>query len=99
MSEAQDRQVVRDAEQALDALFERYADADPADQWLLKPAITKASEELLAARLALFKDGVLSKPGDIEKLGRIKQEIDSAADAQALLMSAMKLAAFLGAFA
>ena len=62
MSEARDLQVVKDAERALDLLFDKYVEAEPADQWLLKPAISKASEELLTARLALFREGVLTKP-------------------------------------
>ncbi len=99
MSDAQDRKVVKDAENALDVLFEKYEEASPADKWLLKPAIKKAAEELLAARLALFKEGHLTTQEDVEKLALIEQEINNAANAQALIMSALKLAAFFGAFA
>ncbi|MCP4992602.1 MAG: hypothetical protein GY934_02270 [Gammaproteobacteria bacterium] len=99
MSEAQDRKIVKDAENSLDVLFERYGEATPADKWILKPALVKASEELLTARLALFKDGVLTTQDDINMLAEIEGEIENAADTQALIMSAIKLAAFLGAFA
>lgn len=99
MSEAHDLQAVREAERALDSLFDKYVEADPADQWILKPAISKASEELLTARLALFKEGVLTKPEDLQQLQAIKNEIDDAADTQAVIMCTLKLAAFLGMFA
>ena len=99
MSEAHDLKVVKDAERALDSLFDKYVELDPADQWLLKPAISKASEELLTARLALFKEGVLTKPEDLQQLQTIKNEIDNAANTQAIIMCALKLAAFLGMFA
>lgn len=98
MSEVQDRKAIKDAEAILDELFDKYAEASPAGQWLLKPAIEKASEELLHARLALFKDGVLTTPKDVEELEEIKKAIDSAADTQAFIMVALRLAAFLGAF-
>ncbi|PSW05652.1 hypothetical protein [Photobacterium lipolyticum] len=99
MSDIQDLKFIKDSEKALDALFDKYAEAEPSDKWVLKPAIKAASEELLTARLALFKDGVLTTRDDINKLKEIRQEIDNAADTQALIMSALKLAAFLGVFA
>ena len=99
MSEAHDLQTVKEAESALDLLFDKYVAAEPADQWLLKPVISKASEELLTARLALFKEGVLTKPEDLQQLQAIKDEIDGAADIQSIIMGALKLAAFLGMFA
>ncbi len=99
MSDAQDRKVVKDAENALDVLFEKYEEATPADKWLLKPAISKASEELLAVRLALFKEGQITTQEDVDNLAAIGAEIDNAANAQDLIMSALRLAAFLGVFA
>jgi len=99
MSDIQDRKVVKDAENSLDVLFEKYEEATLADKWLLKPAIKKASEELLVARLALFKNGQLTTQEDVDKLAEIRDEINNAANAQALIMSALKLAAFLGVFA
>ena len=99
MAEDRDRNYVMLAEAALNALFDQYASANPADKWNLKPAITKAAEELLKARLALFKEGVLTTPDDIERLKALKSEIDNAADAQAAILSAIKLAAMLGVFA
>lgn len=98
MAEDQDRNYVRLAEAALDALFDQYASASPADKWNLKPAITKAAEELLNARLALFKEGVLTTADDIVRLKALKAEIDKAADTQATILSAIKLAAMLGVF-
>lgn len=99
MADDQDRDYVRLAESALDSLFDRYAVATPAQKWNLKPAITKAAEELLNARLALFKEGTLTTPADIQALKDLKSEIDGAADAQAAILGAVKLAAMLGVFA
>lgn len=99
MAEDQDRNFVRLAEAALSSLYDQYAGASPADKWNLKPAITKAAEELLNARLALFKEGVLTTPEDIERLKALKVEIDGAANTQATILSAIKLAAMLGVFA
>ena len=99
MADAQDRKIVKDAENALDVLFEKYEEAEPADKWLLKPAIKKASEELLYARLALFKEGQLSNQQDVVDLAAIEKDIVNAANAQSLIMSALKLAAFLAVFA
>jgi hypothetical protein len=98
MADEQDRTYVKEAEAALDALFEKYAVAGPADKWVLKPAITKAAEDLLSARLALFKEGTLTTPADLEELQKLRAEIDAAADVQAAVLTAVKLAALLGAF-
>ncbi|TJZ67449.1 hypothetical protein [Chitiniphilus eburneus] len=98
MADIQDREYVRLAEAALDALFDQYAAAGPADKWQLKPAITKATEELLSARLALFKEGVLTTPADLDAIRQLKQDIDRAADIQTSILAAVKLAAMLGAF-
>lgn len=99
MADDPDREYVRLAEATLDALFDQYARASPAEKWNLKPAITKAAEELLKARLALFKEGTLITPADMEQLKALKAEIESAADVQATILSAIKLAALLGVFA
>lgn len=76
----------------------RFDPLSSAEKWDLKPAIQKASEEMLNARLALFKEGILTTPDDIEKLKKLKAEIDGAADTQAMILSAIKLAALLGVF-
>ena len=98
MADDQDRAYVKEAEAALSALYDKYAAAKPGDQWVLRPAIAKAADEMLAARMALFKEGTLIKPGDMDKLRQLKRDIDNAADAQQLVMFAIKLAATLGAF-
>jgi len=99
MADDQDRAYVRLAETELDTLFDQYASATPAEKWHIKPAITKAAESLLVARLALFKEGTLITPEDMTSLVALKAEIESAADAQATILSAIKLAALLGVFA
>lgn len=99
MADDQDREYVRLAETSLDTLFDQYASAKPADKWNLKPAITKAAESLLDARLALFKEGTLVTSEDMAQLKKLQSEIDAAADAQATILSAIKLAALLGVFA
>ncbi|WP_027149966.1 hypothetical protein [Methylobacter tundripaludum] len=99
MADDQDHNYVKLAEDVLNALYDQYAGASPAEKWNLKPAITKAAEEMLNARLALFKEGVLTTPDDVEKLRELKIEIDNAADIQATILSAIKLAAMLGVFA
>ncbi|MCA3002969.1 MAG: hypothetical protein ACK5RJ_14220 [Burkholderiales bacterium] len=99
MADEQDRNYVRIAEAALDTLFDKYASATPAEKWHLKPAITKAAEVLLDARLALFKEGTLISAADLQQLTDLKAEIDAAADTQATILLAIKLAALLGAFA
>jgi len=99
MADAQDRAYVRQAEAALDKLFDQYAAATPADKWMLKPAITKAAEAMLDARLALFREGTLVTAADVAALQQLKAEIDAAADTQAAILSAIKLAALLGVFA
>ncbi|GAB3257064.1 hypothetical protein [Chitinimonas naiadis] len=95
----QDREYVRQAEAALDGLFDQYVAADPAGKWQLKPAISKAAEELLQARLALFNEGTLTTAADLERMQQIRKEIDKAADTQAAVLAAVKLAAMLGVFA
>ncbi len=99
MPEINDLQTVKEAESALDLLFDQYVVATPGEQWIMEPAITQASEKLLTARLSLFKEGVLTTPEDLQTLDSIKKEIEDAADTQALIMGALKLAAFLGMFA
>ncbi len=99
MADDRDVSYVKNAEEALDGLYEKYAAADDAGKFILKPAIAKAAAELLNARLALFKEGTLTTAEDFEKLMDVKNQIDKAADAQAGVLAAIKLAALLGVFA
>lgn len=99
MADDLDREYVRLAEAELNALFDQYSRASPADKWYIQPAITKAAESLLDARLALFREGTLITQEDMTSLLNLKSEIESAADAQATILSAIKLAALLSVFA
>lgn len=98
-NESQDLLYVEEAESILGLLFRRYANSDEADQFLLEPIISKAADELLAARLRLFRRGALTTPDDLAELKLLKQSIDNAADFQSIVIAALKLAAYLGAFA
>lgn len=99
VNESQDLLYVEEAESILGLLFRRYANSDEADQFLLEPIISKAADELLAARLRLFRRGALTTPDDLAKLKLLKRSIDNAADFQSIVIAALKLAAYLGAFA
>lgn len=94
-----DYSFVTKAEQLLNSLFEKYYEADDADRWLLRPAISKAADDLLVARLSLFKEGVLTDEDDIVQLEQLQAGIDRAADIQSIAMAALRLAAILGKFA
>jgi hypothetical protein len=98
-NESQDLLYVEEAESILGLLFRRYANSDEADQFLLEPIISKAADELLAARLRLFRRGALTTPDELAKLKSLKGSIDNAADFQSIVIAALKLAAYLGAFA
>ncbi|QDF29308.1 hypothetical protein [Halarcobacter anaerophilus] len=98
MSEQQDLILVEKADKVLQQLYNRYEEADEADKWMMEPSILKAREALLNARLALFKQGVITTSEDLQKLDKIKEEIDNAANTQALIMTAAKFAVFLSTF-
>ena len=98
-NESQDLLYVEEAESILGLLCRRYAHSDEADQFLLEPIISKAADELLAARLRLFKRGTLTTPDDMARLRSLKRSIDNAAEFQSIVVAALKLAAYLGAFA
>ena len=93
-----DLQTVRDAENALDALFENFFRLSPGDRPGVRPAIDQASRSLLAARLVLLRSGVLTTAGDFTTLAKIKREIDAAGTAQDIILAAIRLAGFLGGF-
>jgi len=99
MADEQDREYVKVAEDTVSVLFDKYANAKPAEKLDLKPALRAASHDMLHARLALFKQGTLTKPEDMVQLRALKAQIEAAADAQAIALLALKLAARLGAFA
>lgn len=99
VNESQDLLYVEEAESVLRLLFRCYQNSDEADQFLLKPIISKAADELLAARLRLFKRGVLTTSDDLAKLRSLRVSIDNAAEFQSIVIAALKLAAYLGAFA
>ncbi|MBE9030151.1 hypothetical protein IQ266_10460 [filamentous cyanobacterium LEGE 11480] len=99
VAESRDIQVVDESEIALGQLFDKFVQASPGEQWVLQPAIEKVSAELAGARFRLFQSDVLVKETDLVLLNQIREEIDKAADNQTLIMSALKLAAFLGVFA
>ena len=93
-----DLQTVRNAENALDALFERFFALPVGNRPGVRPAIDQASRVLLEARLALLRTGVLTTDNDLTTLTAIKQQIDNAGTAQDIILAAIRLAGFLGGF-
>lgn len=99
MSTDRDREYIRLAESELDILFDKYSNATPGEKWQLKPAIEKAADTLLTARLSLFKEGVLTTDEDMNNLIALKERIESSANVQSTILAAIQLAALLGVFA
>ena len=95
MTDEQDREFLQEAQAALDNLYDKFHQADSATRWELRPQIEQAVTKLSEVRMALLKEGTLTKPEDLDRLRTIKQEIESAADKQAMVVAAARMIAVL----
>ena len=65
----------------------------------LKPVRDEAFDKYSMARLKLLKDGVITDQKDVDEMKALRGEIERAADVQALIIAAGRLAIFLGKLA
>lgn len=100
MNEADtDIQTIQEAYQALSMIDVQYKLADPADQPALKDKRDQAFSAYSLARLHLLESQVTTTRNDLRKMKRIKAEVESAADTQALLAAMVKFAVFMARLA
>ena len=98
-----DEMVLEDAKEAAFALDKAYRravldyDLDRIEQ--LKPKLDEAYDTYSQARLNLLEEGVVATDEDVAEMHRIRAEIDQAATTQALVMGAVRFAAFISKFA
>lgn len=98
-----DEIVLEDAKETAFALDKAYRrailDADLDRMTELKPKVDEAYDRYSQARLKLLEQGVLATKEDISEMRLIRAEIDQAATTQALVVGAIKFAAFIAKFA
>ena len=80
-------------------LLDAYFLAGPEDRWQLRPAIKKANQELLEARLNLLTNLTTVSESDILQLVDLRAQIEQASAAQGLVQVALRLAQILAAIA
>lgn len=89
---------VREAGDAVATIEMRYRMADINGKAALRDAKQAAWDAYLEAKEKLIADGDLCSDNDLVDMIRIRSEIQTAADQQALLSSAVKLAGILRKF-
>jgi hypothetical protein len=93
-----DAKALKAAADALTEIDMRYRAASIDDKEDLKPARDAAFDAYSTARLTLLDDGVVATDADVAELERIRGEIATAAQTQALVIGAGRLVAALAKF-
>jgi hypothetical protein len=87
-------QVLRTAAAVMSDLDIRYMEADFDGKVQLKPELDKATLAFSKLRLKLLQNAVLCKPGDVQNMQTLRQEIGKASSMTTLLQVAVRISSF-----
>lgn len=95
----QDKQFLDAAEQALTAAWDRFHSAQDSDKPLLQPQVEMAYQRWLDIRMRLLEPETISTAADVAEARALRDEINAAADNQALIMALVRFVGLLTKFA
>jgi hypothetical protein len=90
-----DTQMLKEMGDAVVALQIKYRNSPLAERMALKPALEKLLSDYANYQLRLLKEGVITSQEDLDKMANLKQEIDQAAEKEAMLKVIGKTIAFI----
>ena len=90
-----DSVVLKVASEAMTAIDLQHRAATFPDKLVLGPERDRAFSAYLAARLKLLADGVICTPADVAEMGKIRDEVNAAAERQTMLVAIGRMAGFL----
>ena len=90
-----DTQMLKEMGDAVVALQVKYRNSPLAERMALKPALEELLSDYSNYQLRLLKEGVITNQEDLDEMANLKQEIDQAAEKEALLKAIGKTIAFI----
>ena len=96
--DAQDKEFLDIADDALSAAWDKYHAAPDSDKLLLYPQVDLAYRRVLDIRMKLLDEATITTAQDVAEARRLKGQIDSAADNQALVMALVRFIALVAKF-
>jgi hypothetical protein len=90
-----DTQMLKELGDAVIALQVKYRNSPLAERMALKPALEELLSDYSNYQLRLLKEGVITNQEDLDEMANLKQEIDQAAEKEALLKAIGKTIAFI----
>jgi hypothetical protein len=90
-----DTQMLKEMGDAVVALQVKYRNSPLAERMALKPALEELLSDYTNYQLRLLKEGVITNQEDLDEMANLKQEIDQAAEKEALLKAIGKTIAFI----
>ena len=90
-----DTQMLKELGDAVIALQVKYRNSPLAERMALKPALEELLSDYTNYQLRLLKEGVITNQEDLDEIANLKQEIDQAAEKEALLKAIGKTIAFI----
>jgi hypothetical protein len=90
-----DTQMLKELGDAVIALQVKYRNSPLAERMALKPALEELLSDYTNYQLRLLKEGVITNQEDLDEMANLKQEIDQAAEKEALLKAIGKTIAFI----
>ncbi|MEJ2049113.1 MAG: hypothetical protein P8Y60_04585 [Calditrichota bacterium] len=90
-----DTQMLKEMGDAMVALQVKYRNSPLVERMALKPALEELLSDYANYQLRLLKEGVITNQEDLDEMANLKQEIDQAAEKEALLKAIGKTIAFI----
>ena len=90
-----DTKMLNELTATVNTLDIKYKMSSFADQAVLGPQLSELWEDYVKFRTKLLKAGVITTDADLAEMEAIKEEIDSAADKQAMILAIARTIAFI----
>ena len=91
--DAQDKEFLDTADEALSEAWDRYHAAPDSEKLLLYPQVDLAYRKLLEARMKLLEPVTITTASDLAEIRKLRDAINNAADNQAVLMALVRIIA------
>lgn len=89
-----DTQMLQEMGNAVIALQMKFRNSPLADRMAIKPALEELLSDYADYQIRLLKEGIITSEQDLAEMANIRQEIEQAAEKEALLKAIGKTIAF-----
>lgn len=98
MLDVQDKEFLQVADEALASAWDQYHAAPDSEKLVLYSQVKLAFDKVQAIRMKLLEPATLTTAQDVQQARRLKDQIDSAADNQQLVMALVRFIALVTKF-